>query len=529
MRIGIDVGGTNTDAVLLNGRQVRAWRKAPTTKDVSHGIIDAITDVLGQAEASPSDIECVMIGTTQFTNAIVERRHLLKVGIIRIALPATRGLRPLVDWPADIKAVVQGETYLIQGGFQYDGRINSALDVDALKEAARDIKRRVLTGVAVTALFSPVNQAMEAMAEQILRDMIPGVRVTASHEIGRIGLLERENAAVMNASLADLSTEIVSSLRRALRDLGIAAPFYISQNDGTLMSAEFVEKYPVLTFASGPTNSMRGAAYLSDLSDALVVDIGGTTTDIGMLVNGFPRESSVTVDIGGVRTNFRMPDVLAIGLGGGSIVRQGDRLAIGPQSVGYRIRDKALVFGGDTLTATDIAVAAGCADIGDRARVAHLSSKMVAEAIDLIHQKIAEGVDRMKTSQRETPLILVGGGAILVNKPIPGTSKLIIPDFASVANAIGAAIAQVGGEVDRVFSYAKVGRDAALEEARAVARQAAVAAGAAPGTIKILESEEIPLAYVPGGAVRVRVRAAGDLAIARRAPSSTAGAVASSE
>ncbi|RIK93679.1 MAG: hydantoinase subunit beta [Proteobacteria bacterium] len=528
MRIGIDVGGTNTDAVLLEGRRVRAWRKAPTTADVSHGIIDAITDVLGQAQASPGDIDCVMIGTTQFTNAIVERRHLLKVGIIRIALPATRGLRPLVDWPADIKAAVHGETYLIAGGYQYDGRINSALDIDALKEAARDIKRRGLTSVAVTALFSPVNQKMESIAEEILRDIVPDVRVTLSHEIGRIGLLERENAAVMNASLADLSASIVNSFRRALHNLGIAAPFYISQNDGTLMSAEFVEKYPVLTFASGPTNSMRGAAYLSHLSDALVADIGGTTTDIGMLVHGFPRESSVTVDIGGVRTNFRMPDVLAIGLGGGSLVMQGEKLAIGPQSVGYRIRDKALVFGGDTLTATDIAVAAGYADIGDRARVAHLPSKMVNEAIDLIHRKVAEGVDRMKTSQREAPLILVGGGAILINRPIPGTSKLIVPDFASVANAIGAAIAQVGGEIDRVFSYAKTGREAALAEARAIARQAAVAAGAVPETVQILESEEIPLAYVPGGAVRVRVRAAGDLAIAKRPPSPTTGTVASS-
>jgi N-methylhydantoinase A/oxoprolinase/acetone carboxylase beta subunit len=153
---------------------------------------------------------------------------------------------------------------------------------------------------------------------------------------------------------------------------------------------------------------------------------------------------------------------------------------------------------------------------------------MVNEAIDLIHRKVAEGVDRMKTSQREAPLILVGGGAILINRPIPGTSKLIVPDFASVANAIGAAIAQVGGEIDRVFSYAKTGREAALAEARAIARQAAVAAGAVPETVQILESEEIPLAYVPGGAVRVRVRAAGDLAIAKRPPSPTTGTVASS-
>jgi N-methylhydantoinase A/oxoprolinase/acetone carboxylase beta subunit len=137
-----------------------------------------------------------------------------------------------------------------------------------------------------------------------------------------MGLLERENATVMNASLAHLSAQVVTSLRTALRELQIAAPFYISQNDGTLMNAEIVEKYPVLTFASGPTNSMRGAAYLSGLQNALVADIGGTTTDIGVLTKGFPRESTNAVDIGGVRTNFRMPDVLSVGLGGGSLVRR---------------------------------------------------------------------------------------------------------------------------------------------------------------------------------------------------------------
>ena len=89
------------------------------------------------------------------------------------------------------------------------------------------------------------------------------------------------------------------------------------------MSADFAEQYPVLTFASGPTNSMRGAAFLSGLKDAMVVDVGGTTSDVGALTHGFPREASVAVEIGGVRTNFRMPDVYSFGLGGGSLVQRG--------------------------------------------------------------------------------------------------------------------------------------------------------------------------------------------------------------
>ena len=514
MRMGVDVGGTNTDAVLLDGRRVLAWRKAPTTADISSGIVRAISAVLEQAQVGPDDIDSVMIGTTQFTNAIVERRQLLKVGVIRIALPATSGLPPLVDWPQDMKDAVHGATYLIHGGYQHDGRIANALGVEELKAAARDLRNHGITSIAVSCVFSPVKGEMETQAEQILRDIVPGVRVSLSHRIGRLGILERENAAIMNACLADLSASVVQSFRAALDRLGIAAPFFISQNDGTLMSAEIVERYPVLTFASGPTNSMRGAAYLSERADAIVADIGGTTTDIGVLVNGFPRESSVNVDVGGVRTNFRMPDILSLGLGGGSIVSvpQG-RLTFGPQSVGFAIREKALVFGGNTLTATDIAVAAGYADVGDRSRVAGLSAGLVREGVAQIHRMVAAGMDRMKTSQAQTPLMLVGGGTILIHEAIPGACEVIVPPYASVANAIGAAIAQAGGEVDRVFYYGKIGREASLEAAREAAKQAAVAAGADSETVKIVEVEEIPLAYAPDGAVRIRMRAAGDLLV----------------
>jgi N-methylhydantoinase A/oxoprolinase/acetone carboxylase beta subunit len=144
--------------------------------------------------------------------------------------------------------------------------------------------------------------------------------------------------------------------------MGIRAPLYVSQNDGILTSAAYAARTPVLTFGSGPTNSMRGAAFLTGLRDAIVMDVGGTTTDIGALVNGFPRESSVAVNIGGVRTNFRMPDILSLGLGGGTriwVEEAGGGIRIGPDSVGYRLLEEAFVFGGSTLTASDIAVKAG--------------------------------------------------------------------------------------------------------------------------------------------------------------------------
>jgi N-methylhydantoinase A/oxoprolinase/acetone carboxylase beta subunit len=222
------------------------------------------------------------------------------------------------------------------------------------------------------------------------------------------------------------------------------------------------------------------------------------------------------VDIGGVRTNFRMPDILSIGLGGGSLITAEDgRMRVGPQSVGYRILSEALVFGGTRLTATDIAVAAGYAEIGDRDRVRHLDKQMVAAAVDEIHRLAEETLDRMKTTASAARVILVGGGSVLINRELKGVGELTVPRQAAVANAIGAAIAQVSGEVDRIFSYDELGRDRALQDAHADAVDGAIAAGALPDTVHIVDVEELPLQYLPGGAVRIRVKAVGDVALGR--------------
>src|SRR5439155_1226834 len=143
----------------------------------------------------------------------------------------------------------------------------------------------------------------------------------------------------------------VAAFRKATAESGIDAPLFLTQNDGTVMQAETAIAFPVMSFASGATNSMRGAAHLSGLDDALVVDVGGTTSDIGQLRHGFPREANAVVEIGGVRTLFRMPDLLSIGLGGGSHIDPASA-RVGPLSVGYRLTQDALVFGGTQLTAT---------------------------------------------------------------------------------------------------------------------------------------------------------------------------------
>lgn len=512
-RIGVDVGGTNTDAVLLVGRRVVASIKRPTSADVESGVRDAITALMRAAALEPQAVDAVMIGTTHFTNAIVQSSGLSRVAAIRIGLPAGRSIPPFTGWPEIQARAVHGMTAMIGGGYQFDGREIGALDERELREVARRIADTDIREIAVSSVFAQVNAEHETRAADVLAACIPDVSVTLSHEIGRIGLIERENAALMNASLRPLAKRVADAFRRALADLSIDVPFFVSQNDGTLMSADVMRRYPALTVAAGPTNSLRGAYFLTGLADAIVVDIGGTTSDIGVLAGGFPRQSSASVDVGGIRTNFRMPDILSIGLGGGSRVRMsGKRVTIGPDSVGLRLLEDAIAFGGATLTATDVAVAAGYASVGKRERTAQMDASMVDASVGEIHRLLAEGIDRMKTSSAPVPLILVGGGAILVDRPLQGVGETIRPAEAGVANAVGAAIGQVSGEVDRIYNCGDGGREEALADAREEATKRAIEAGAAPDSVAIVAIDELPLQYLPGGARRILCRAVGDLA-----------------
>lgn len=512
-RIGIDVGGTNTDAVLMHGQDIVEWVKTPTTTDVTTGIIAALQQLLAHTATEASDINGVMIGTTHFTNAVVQRRGLSPVAAVRLALPATACVPPLTDWPDDLRQLVGQEIAMIQGGHEIDGRPIMPFDTQEMERVAGKIKACGLTHVAVTSVFSPVDASLERYAADILHRVIPDASVTLSSDIGRIGLLERENAAVMNACLRPLGRATLHAFRQALAAVGLQAPLFLTQNDGTLMSAAYAEQYPVLTFASGPTNSMRGAAFLTGLQDALVIDMGGTTSDVGALVHGFPRPAAMVVEIGGVRTNFRMPDVYSFGLGGGSVITF-DPLRIGPQSVGYELTSQSLAFGGNTLTASDIGIAAGLAAFGEPQRLSTLDRTLVRQCLDKIGRMVYESIDRMKVSAAPVPLIAVGGGSFLVPEHVPGVSRVIRAPHYQVANAVGAAIAQISGEVDQTFTLGTLTRDQALAQAKELARQRACAAGAHPDTVQIVDIEEIPLTYLPSNALRIRVKAVGDLALA---------------
>ncbi|MDO4266142.1 MAG: hydantoinase/oxoprolinase family protein [Eubacteriales bacterium] len=515
-KLGVDVGGTNTDAVLIDGsRKVVAEVKHATSGNVYEGIMGGVHEILERSGVNKDEIAQAMLGTTQCTNAIVERKHLAKIGILRIGAPATAGIPPMTDWSEDIREIAAGYE-IIGGGYEYDGKELSSFDETAAIRFFEKMKEKGVRSIAISCVFSTVRDEHEKRAAALCRSVMGDeVHISISSEIGSMGLIERENATILNAALYEVAERFTEGFDRSLKEEGVRnAKVYLSQNDGTLMTMQHARRYPILTIACGPTNSIRGASYLSRLDNAIVVDVGGTTTDLGVIQNGFPRESGVAVTIGGVRTNFRMPDVISIGLGGGSIVRKhpDGRVTVGPDSVGYEITEKALVFGGDVMTATDIAVRLGMAEVGDCEKAAGIDEALAKAAMAEMRRMVEDALDAMKVSSEAADVILVGGGSIIIPHDLAGTKSVIKPEHFGVANAIGSAISKVSGTLEQLIDYEKIPRDEALAKAKADAVEAAVAAGADRDTVEIIDIEDVPLQYYPGNTNRVKIKAAGELA-----------------
>jgi N-methylhydantoinase A/oxoprolinase/acetone carboxylase beta subunit len=463
LRLGVDVGGTHTDAVLvdLEGRLLDK-AKVPTTGDVMTGIEAA---VLRLSLADVRDrVSHVMVGTTQATNALLERKGLARVGVLRIGGPATHAIPPLFGWPEDLRRTVSVAETIVAGGFEFDGRELAGFDRDAAARFVASLPDEV-DGIAVTSVFSPISAEHELLAQEVVRaERGPDVHVSLSHRIGTLGLLERENASVLNEALVGTARSVVASISEALARCGITRAVQLfTQNDGTLISLDRVVDLPVLTIGSGPANSIRGAAHLSGVDHAVVADVGGTSTDVGMLVNGFPRTSTLGVVVGGVATNFRMPDLVSIALGGGTVCRHdGGRVTVGPESVGYFLDRSALAFGGRTSTLSDAAIAAGRAAFGT---TAVRPSAALSRALSMADEMLSEAVDRVKTAKADVPLVAVGGGSVLLPETIPGVSCVLRPSDFDVANAVGAAIGTVSGHVDRIYQRVGRSRRELIEEA----------------------------------------------------------------
>ena len=497
--IGIDIGGTNTDAVLVDReKRIIASTKTPTTLSLEKGVETVLKKM--QQYCRSSDVEGIFVGTTHATNAILERKDLYRVGVIRIAGHSSDFLRPCFSWPKELREEILVGYETIGGGFECDGREITPFSLQQAKEAVERLLDKGAESFAIVGVFSPLSGEQEI----VCRSVISGFPVTLSHEIGGVGYIERENATILNAALKKPLEKGFRYLEDVSNQLGMKCPLYVIQNNGSLISLQQAIEYPLLTISAGPTNSFIGACRLENVEDAIVVDIGGTSTDIGLVRNGFPQRSISSAKIGEISLNFPIPDVLALALGGGSYIthRQGEPF-IEPRSAGAKLCVEGQLFGGTHLTMTDIAAKAGCLSICEgNLSCIQASDSLVNAIMKKCDLMIQEGIQIMRGQQEELPVIVVGGGARIASYK---KRKVIIPENAAVANAYGAVLAEITATIECVVSLKD--RESTLGELQQKVIYEALNKGAK--NPRIVDLKIIPYHYMPNQLAKVIVTASG--------------------
>ncbi|KAK2546836.1 hypothetical protein P5673_033438 [Acropora cervicornis] len=279
LSIGADVGETNTTAVILKEKEVLRSYEVSTTQGVTSDMIDAIKLVLRQlpeedAHNRGENFERVSIGTTQFENAVKQGKDHSRVALFRLCYPATIAI-PLP--PVD----VLHEFFYLNGGCETDGTTH--VDEDQLTQKTKEMYIEGITHIAIVGVYSPKYND-EDHANRIISSTSPEMKITVSYKVcDEEDFLRRERLSIMNESLRTFCERAAETLSTALTDLGLKCPFYFTRSDGKLMSFEDTQRFPVLTLASGLTNSMRGAAFLTGVQNGIVIDIGGTTIHVGSI------------------------------------------------------------------------------------------------------------------------------------------------------------------------------------------------------------------------------------------------------
>ena len=314
--LGVDTGGTYTDAVILDeaADAVIGKAKSLTTRaDLALGIGRAVDAALAGAGVQPSQIAMVSLSTTLATNALVEGQG-GRVALIFIGFDADD-----LERGGLVEALKGDPVVRLAGGHNHAGGQAQALDMAALEQAVSELSGDVM-GFAVASRFATRNPAHEVAARDLIR-RVSGRPVTCSHELSaKLNGPKRALTAVLNARLIGMIDRLVAACERHLEAVGITAPLMVVRGDGALISAAMVRERPIETILSGPAASIVGARWLTGASDALVSDIGGTTTDVALLRNGLPEIDPEGARVGGLRTMVEAVAMRTSGLGGDSEV-----------------------------------------------------------------------------------------------------------------------------------------------------------------------------------------------------------------
>lgn len=435
-RIGVAVGaGKATAAVLGRDDEVSARATLPAGPDLADTVA-ALFDRLGTAAAA-EDLSRVVVATSALTRPLHRPEQCARVGVLRIGAPACAAVPPFTQWPSALAGAVVGPIAMVRGGHGYDGRASADLDVAAVEAFGRRC-RGVVAAVAVTAVHAQASRAHEEQAALLLGDLLgPDIEIVTGGDDGGLGLLERENTAVLDAALAPAARREVDRIAAVMSRRGMPDELYVLRGDGTVFPAQAAARRPLRTVGALHSAARVGGAHLAGETSAVVVDDDGARVRISSEIDGRPQESGRLVEVAGIRTNLR------------------------------------------------------------ELRVTTLPAHPRREAFE----RAVAGLD--------APLVLVGAAGRFSDAQLPG--RILRPPDAAYAAAIGAAVGEAAGSVDRIFWLGERGRAEAIAEARTLAEQAAIRAGADPLRLRAPAVHEALMTYVPASCIRIRVQAVGPI------------------
>jgi N-methylhydantoinase A len=364
-RIGVDVGGTFTDAVIVVDDRVHIAKVRSTPERIEAGFMEGLRELLERAGTSARDVGYLAHGSTVATNAIVQRR------LARTALITNDGFRDVLAigtqmrtrvydlWTAEPQPIVPRDLCVpVRGRIGAQGDIVEALDEQSVRDAAAVLRDQGAEAVAVMLLFSFLNPAHELRVGEILAEELPGVPVSLScRVVPEFREYVRASTTALNASLLPLLGAYIGALRNEVSQEGVGVPVYLMQTNGGVTPADRAQELPIALAASGPAAGVIGGASLASLvgeQEALTFDMGGTTADIGLVIDGLPQVR-FSGEAAGMPVNLPQIDVLCIGAGGGSIARVDEfgSLRVGPESAGAVPGPAAYGHGGEAATVTD--------------------------------------------------------------------------------------------------------------------------------------------------------------------------------
>ncbi|MGD8520523.1 MAG: hydantoinase/oxoprolinase family protein [Desulfobacterales bacterium] len=461
MIIGLDVGGTHTDAVLLGNNGLEKEIKVLTDpSNLFHSVTTALDGVT--SDIDPRTIKRIVLSTTLTTNAIVQKR-LPDVGIIVSSGP---GIDP--------EFYRTNENYFaVSGSIDHRGRQIEPIDSDEIRKIAQQLQTRGIRYIGVIGKFSIRNPAHEIQIKDMLSDAFE--KIFMGHRIsGSLNFSRRIATTYLNAAVYPIHKEFYAAVQQSLETKGLAQPIRLLKADGGNMSLESSIEFPAQTILSGPAASVMGAVtFGSQDEDTLVMDIGGTTTDMAILIQGAPVLNPLGIRLGNYKTLIRSLETLSIGLGGDSAVKAMDGgLEVGPERLG-----PAMAYGGPAPTLTDALFITGDLTDGDHQksingleplakhmevsieaiadRILELSCNNILSAaqslIDRINGKPVYTVHELQEGYlvRPTNILVLGGPAPHIAKYLKKNSDYtirVVPRW-HVANAIGASLARTTCEV----------------------------------------------------------------------------------